>query len=123
MLPLTAGASGHETASEPGELDMNSYIFGHIGENHVHPNILARNRQEYEQGHAVFVKWARDVHGMGGSISAEHGAGKIKRKLALIMYGPDRMRMLNRLKHSFDPDGLLGPGNILTPEEAISCED
>ena len=98
-------------------------IFGHIGENHVHPNILARNRQEYEQGHAVFVKWARDVHGMGGSISAEHGAGKIKRKLALIMYGPDRMRMLNRLKRSFDPDGLLGPGNILTPEEEISRED
>ena len=98
-------------------------IFGHIGENHVHPNILARNRQEYEQGHAVFEKWARDVHRMGGSISAEHGAGKIKRKLALIMYGPDRMRMLNRLKHSFDPYSLLGPGNILTPEEAIGCED
>lgn len=98
-------------------------IFGHIGENHVHPNILARNRQEYEQGHAVFEKWARDVHRMGGSISAEHGAGKIKRKLALIMYGPDRMRMLNRLKRSFDPDWLLGPGNILTPEEEISRED
>ena len=39
------------------------------------------------------------------------------------MYGPDRMRMLNRLKRSFDPDGLLGPGNILTPEEEISRED
>lgn len=98
-------------------------IFGHIGENHVHPNILARNRQEYEQGHAIFRKWARDVHRMGGSISAEHGAGKIKRQLALIMYGPERMRMLNRLKRAFDPSGLLGPGNILTPEEAIGCED
>ena len=98
-------------------------IFGHIGENHVHPNILARNREEYEQGHAIFEKWARDVHRMGGSISAEHGAGKIKRKLALIMYGPDRMRMLNQLKRSFDPDLLLGPGNILTPEEEIGRED
>ena len=98
-------------------------IFGHIGENHVHPNILARNRQEYEQGHAIFEKWARDVHRMGGSISAEHGAGKIKRKLALIMYGPERMRMLNALKHAFDPSGLLGPGNILTPEEAAGHED
>ncbi len=98
-------------------------IFGHIGENHVHPNILARSRQEYEQGHSIFEKWARDVHRMGGSISAEHGAGKIKRKLALIMYGADRMRMLNRLKQSFDPDGLLGPGNILTREGAIRDED
>ena len=98
-------------------------IFGHIGENHVHPNILARTRAEYEQGHAIFEKWARDVHRMGGSISAEHGAGKIKRKLALIMYGPERMRELNRLKQTFDPLGLLGPGNILTPEEETARED
>ena len=98
-------------------------IFGHIGENHVHPNILARSREEYEHGHAIFGKWARDVHRMGGSISAEHGAGKIKRKLALIMYGPDRMRMLNRLKHAFDPDSLLGPDNVLTPEEEFGHED
>jgi len=89
-------------------------IFGHIGENHVHPNILARTRAEYEQGHAIFEKWARDVHRMGGSISAEHGAGKIKRKLALIMYGPERMRALVALKRAFDPQLLLGPGNILT---------
>ncbi len=89
-------------------------IFGHIGENHVHPNILARNKEEYEQGHAIFEKWARDVHRMGGSISAEHGAGKIKRKLALIMYGEDKMRELAHFKRSLDPMGLLGPGNIIT---------
>ncbi len=89
-------------------------IFGHIGENHVHPNILARTREEYEQGHAIFEKWARDVHRMGGSISAEHGAGKIKKKLALIMYGPERMRELVSLKRVFDPRLLLGPGNVLT---------
>ncbi len=91
-------------------------IFGHIGENHVHPNILARNRQEYEQGHRIFEKWAEDVHRMGGSISAEHGAGKIKRRLALTMYGPERMRQLRTLKRTFDPQGILGPGNIFPPE-------
>lgn len=89
-------------------------IFGHIGENHVHPNILARNKEEYEQGHALFEKWAHDVHRMNGSISAEHGAGKLKRKLALIMYGKEKMRELLALKQSLDPKGLLGPGNILT---------
>ena len=87
-------------------------IFGHIGENHVHPNILARDKREYEQGHQIFEKWARDVHRMGGSISAEHGAGKIKRRLALIMYGEERMRELYALKRAFDPQGILGPGNI-----------
>ena len=91
-------------------------IFGHIGENHVHPNILARNRQEYVQGHQIFEKWARDVHRMGGSISAEHGAGKIKRRLALTMYGRERMQELYKLKRAFDPQGILGPGNIFPPE-------
>lgn len=99
------------------QTDLNWIIFGHIGENHVHPNILARTKEEYQQGHAIFEKWARDVHRMGGSISAEHGAGKIKRKLALIMYGQERMRELVRLKRGFDPQGLLGPGNIITEEE------
>lgn len=94
-------------------------IFGHIGENHVHPNILARTKEEYEQGHAIFEKWAADVHRMGGSISAEHGAGKIKKKLALIMYGPEKMRKLVSLKRAFDPQLLLGPGNILTIDEEV----
>ena len=51
---------------------------------------------------------------MGGSISAEHGAGKIKRKLALIMYGEEKMRELVALKRTLDPKFLLGPGNIIT---------
>ena len=78
--------------------------------------ILARNREEYEQGHRIFEKWARDVHRMGGSISAEHGAGKIKRRLALTMYGRERMTELYALKRAFDPRGILGPGNIFPPE-------
>ena len=93
-------------------------IFGHIGENHVHPNILARNLDEYRRGHALFEKWARDVRDMGGTITAEHGAGKIKRKLALIMYGEEKMRKLWALKRQLDPENILGPGNVLTEVEA-----
>lgn len=93
-------------------------IFGHIGENHVHPNILARNLDEYRRGHALFEKWARDVRDMGGTITAEHGAGKIKRKLALILYGEEKMRALWALKRTLDPGCLLGPGNILTEVDA-----
>ena len=92
-------------------------IFGHIGENHVHPNILARNLDEYRRGHALFEKWARDVRDMGGTITAEHGAGKIKRKLALIMYGEEKMHALWALKRALDPQCILGPGNVLTEVE------
>ena len=89
-------------------------IFGHAGENHFHPNIMARNREEYLQGHEIFKKWAAAVKEMGGTITAEHGAGKIKRELALILYGEERMAMLKEFKRSLDKKYLLSPGNILS---------
>lgn len=89
-------------------------LFGHIGENHVHPNILARNSEEYRRGHAIFEKWAADVRDLGGTITAEHGTGKIKKKLLLILLGEEKMRALWRFKRQFDPKGLFGPGNVLT---------
>ena len=60
---------------------------------------------------------------MGGSISAEHGAGKIKRHLAMIMYGQERMRELYALKRAFDPQGILGPGNIFGDKAFQSSDD
>lgn len=87
-------------------------IFGHAGENHFHPNILPRSKEDMEEGHRLFEKWARDISALGGSISAEHGAGKIKVKLARIMYGEERLQALREFKRFMDPQGILGPGNI-----------
>lgn len=89
-------------------------IFGHVGENHLHPNIIARDWHEYEQGHQLFKKWAYDVRAMGGAITAEHGTGKIKRELAHILYGEEKMAELRAFKQQLDPQGLFGPGNILS---------
>ena len=61
---------------------------------------------------------AGQVPGMGGTITGEHGTGKLKKKLAYIMYGPEKMAKLCQFKHAMDPKGLLGPGNILTEVEA-----
>ena len=97
---------------------MPCLLFGHIGENHVHPNLLARNRGEWERGHRLFEEWAALVASMGGTITAEHGAGKIKRKLEAIMLGPEKMAQLWALKRQLDPQNLLGPGNVLTEVEA-----
>ena len=100
------------------QTDLDWVIFGHIGENHVHPNIFARDRAEYEFGLRLFEKWAADVHRMDGTITGEHGTGKLKKKLAYIMYGPEKMAKLCQFKRAMDPKGLLGPGNILTEVEA-----
>lgn len=97
--------------------NMPCLLFGHIGENHVHPNLLARTREEWERGHRLFEEWAAFVASMGGTITAEHGAGKIKRKLEAIMMGPEKMAQLWELKRQLDPQQLLGPGNVLTEVE------
>ncbi|HNY25780.1 MAG TPA: FAD-binding oxidoreductase [Candidatus Sumerlaeota bacterium] len=91
---------------------LESVIFGHIGNNHLHVNILPRNPDEYAQGRALYLDWAREVVSMGGSVSAEHGIGKLKRAFLELMYGPEMIDEMRALKRVFDPQGLLNPGNL-----------
>ena len=52
---------------------------------------------------------------MGGTVSAEHGIGKLKRDLLLEMYGPAAIEEMKRLKRVFDPQFLLNRGNLFLP--------
>ncbi len=88
--------------------------FGHIGNNHLHVNILPRSTQEYDQGKALFLDWARQIIAAGGTVSAEHGIGKLKTAQLLAMYGEDAVAEMRALKRCFDPLGLLNPGNMFT---------
>lgn len=87
-------------------------IFGHIGSNHVHVNILPRSPEEYERGKALYFEWAKQVVRMGGSVSAEHGIGKLKRNFLYLMFGEKGIDQMRALKACFDPDALLNPGNL-----------
>ncbi len=87
-------------------------LFGHIGDNHVHVNILPRSMEEYERGQALYLDWAKQVVAMGGSVSAEHGIGKMKTGFLELMHGEEGIRKMRALKKLFDPQGLLNPGNL-----------
>lgn len=89
--------------------------FGHIGNNHLHVNILPRNGEEYKNGKELFRKWAAEVTKMGGAVSAEHGVGKLKADFLMVMYGPEHIKEMAELKAAFDPKGLFGTGNLFTP--------
>ncbi len=87
--------------------------FGHIGANHLHVNILPRHPADYDAGRALYSRWAAQVIAWGGSISAEHGIGKIKRDLFRQMAGEVSLTHMRDLKRVFDPHWILNPGTLL----------
>ena len=87
-------------------------IFGHLGDNHVHVNILPRNDDEAAKAWAIYRTFIRRAIEVGGTISAEHGIGKLKREYLVELYGEDHLREMAELKRAFDPAGILGRGNV-----------
>jgi len=92
--------------------DLRYTIFGHIGDNHVHVNILPRNEEEAKLAREIYVKFIRRAVALGGTISAEHGIGKLKREYLPELYGEQHLREMVALKRAFDPAGILGRGNM-----------
>lgn len=88
-------------------------IFGHIGANHLHVNVLPRHPADYDAGQALYARWAAQVIAWGGSISAEHGIGKLKRELFRQMAGENALARMRDLKKILDPAGLLNPGTLV----------
>ena len=87
-------------------------MFGHIGDNHLHVNIIPNSLEEYERGKTLYLRWARHVVVLGGTVSAEHGIGKLKKALLKEMYGATGIDQMQALKRVFDPAGMLNPGNL-----------
>ena len=98
------------------EAGLESAAWGHIGDNHLHVNVLPRDSRDFAAGKKLFAGWAAEVTRMGGAVSAEHGVGKIKRGFLETMYGPAHIREMARLKCQLDPKGQLGRGNLFSEE-------
>jgi D-lactate dehydrogenase (cytochrome) len=92
--------------------DLRHTIFGHIGDNHVHVNILPRNDEEAARAWEIYHRFIGRAVDVGGTISAEHGIGKLKRDYLVELYGDQHLREMAALKRSFDPAGILGRGNM-----------
>jgi D-lactate dehydrogenase (cytochrome) len=98
--------------------DLRYTIFGHIGDNHVHVNILPRDDNEARLAREIYLKFIRRAVAVGGTISAEHGIGKLKREYLRELYSEEHLREMAALKRAFDPVGILGRGNIFADSRA-----
>jgi len=91
-------------------------VFGHIGDNHVHVNILPRNDEEGARARELYVQYLKYAASVGGTLSAEHGVGKLKRDYLRLFYTDDQLRAMAAIKRALDPNGILGRGNIFSED-------
>lgn len=94
--------------------------FGHLGDGNIHYNIS----QPVGADKAVFLTLIevitpavhRIVGDFGGSISAEHGIGQMKRDELAEVKPPVALDLMRRIKRSFDPAGIMNPGKVIVPD-------
>jgi D-lactate dehydrogenase (cytochrome) len=94
------------------ESGLEYVIFGHIGDNHLHANILPKTEEEAQKAKHLYGRFIAQSIMLGGTISAEHGIGKLKRNYLYVMYGERFLSEMAQLKRAFDPHGILGRGNV-----------
>jgi len=87
-------------------------IFGHIGDRHLHANLLPKDDGEAEKARHIYGRCVAQAIMLGGTVSAEHGIGKLKRKYLSAMMGERYLNEMAELKRAFDPNGILGRGNM-----------
>jgi len=87
--------------------------YGHAGNGHPHQNFIARDAAELAQLEQVVERTLRTVIGMGGTVAAEHGIGKIKRKWLPLQLTPLQRSAMAAIKRELDPKGIMAPGNVL----------
>lgn len=94
------------------ESGLEYVIFGHIGDNHLHANMIPKNDLEATTARHLYGRFIAQSIMLGGTISAEHGIGKHKSKYLYVQYGERFLNEMAELKKAFDPQGILGRGNM-----------
>ena len=94
------------------ESGLDYVIFGHIGDNHLHANLLPKNDAEIIKAKHLYGRFIAQAVMLGGTVSAEHGIGKLKTHYLDTMFGERFLNEMAEIKRAFDPQGILGRGNM-----------
>lgn len=118
-LPLSAVpefiTAGNAAIAELGALRIN--CFGHLGDGNLHYNVFPdadKTRADYEYLRDAIKTTVHDLaHSMGGSVSAEHGIGRLKVGDVQKYSDPARVLTMQAIKNALDPKGIMNPGVLL----------
>jgi len=92
-------------------------MYGHIGDAHAHTNVLPETEDDAVRGREFQYDSARQAVALGGTVSAEHGLGKQKKSFLALEFTPAQIEVMCDVKRHFDPQWLLGRGNLLPVPE------
>ena len=89
--------------------------FGHAGNGHPHQNWIGQSPDEVGRAERAVSEILQHVVAYGGTVAAEHGIGKIKRRWVPLQLNSLQQRVMRAVKRELDPNGLLAPGNLFDP--------
>lgn len=92
--------------------DVTIAVVAHAGDGNTHPLVVfdPADPAQAERAHAAFSDVMELALGLGGTITGEHGVGRLKRPWLEAQLGPDALALNRRVKAALDPDGILNPG-------------
>jgi FAD/FMN-containing dehydrogenase len=86
--------------------------YGHAGNGHPHQNFVAQDADDLARITAAVDDTIRHVLALGGTVAAEHGLGKLKRKWLGVQLTPMQLDVMRALTGAIDPRGMFAPGNV-----------
>jgi FAD/FMN-containing dehydrogenase len=93
--------------------DIKWCVFGHLADGNVHVMVMTPRKDALKKAvdDAVYGITAA----LGGSVSAEHGVGRVKLAQLPLSRSPAELALMQRLKTALDPDNLMNPGRVIAP--------
>ena len=118
-LPLSEipGFLTRAGAALRGVADIRINAFGHLGDGNLHYNLFpakGRSRKDYANEAGALTRIVHDlVHDLGGSVSAEHGIGRLKTDDLIRYSDPAKLATMRAIKQALDPKGIMNPGAVI----------
>jgi glycolate oxidase len=96
------------------EVDLRIAVVGHAGDGNMHPTIVydATSEDQTRRAHQAFDEILEVGLRLGGTVTGEHGIGKIKQDWLAREIGPVGIAVHRRIKAALDPDNLFNPGSM-----------